>query len=86
MEIEWGGSRPTREKKIIEDFLRLVQARADIRVMVFQCNDVLKMTDRLIDLAEHFEGVQQGDRYFFAGWDLNVTQNTNAMRCRCYRA
>ena len=85
MEIEWGYGAATIKEKIMEDFLKLVQARADIRVMVFQCNDVLAMTDGLISVLEQFEGTQTGDQYFFAGWDWDYTNN-RAMVCRSYCA
>ena len=82
MEIEWGYGAATIKDKITEDFLKLTQARADIRVMVFQCTDAPAMTDYLIDLADKFEGAQQGDRWFFAGWGWD----TNQMHCRFYSA
>ncbi|AGW15101.1 hypothetical protein [Megalodesulfovibrio gigas] len=64
MEIEWGN-----DEKIIEDFLKLVQARAALRVMVFQRNDVEGMIERLIAMAKTFDGSQRGDKWIFAGWD-----------------
>lgn len=82
MEIEWGYGAATIREKVTENFLTLTQARADIRVMMFQCNDVPAMTDPLIDLANHFEGTQQGDRWLFAGWGWD----TNQMHCRFYSA
>jgi len=74
MEIEWGFGAKTIVQKIIEDFLKLVQARANLRVMVFQCNDVTSMTDRLISMVRLFNDSQHGDRWIFAGWDWDTKQ------------
>jgi len=78
MEIEWGFGGSTIFEKIMEDFLKLVQARADLRVMVFQGNKISSVTDKLIDKASNFEGTQQGDRWLFAGWGWD----TDKMHCR----
>ena len=86
MEIEWGfGRNPIINfEKITEDFLKIVQARADLRVMVFQGrdHDVYSFTDRLIAMVKDFEGSQKGDRYLFAGygWD------TEKMHCKLWSA
>jgi len=82
MEIEWGFGATTILEKIIEDFLKLLQARADLRVMVFQCNDVVSVTNMLIAMIENFEGSQQGDRWLFAGWGWD----TNKMHCKLWDA
>jgi hypothetical protein len=82
MEIERGWGAATIFDKITEDFLKLVQARADLRVMVFQCNGVVSITDKLIAMAEDFDGTQQGDRWLFAGWGWD----TNQMHCRLWSA
>ena len=82
MEIEWGFGAATIFNKITEDFLKLVQARADLRVMVFQGNDISSITERLIDMAEKFEGSQQGDRWLFAGWGWDTKQ----MHCKLWSA
>jgi hypothetical protein len=68
MEIEWGFGSAKLFECVKKDFLKLVQARADVRVMVFHGNNIPTMTDNLISLADCFEGTQQGDQYFFAGW------------------
>lgn len=82
MEIEWGFGAATIFEKITEDFLKLVQARADLRVMVFQCYNVPSVTDKLVAMAETFEGAQHGDRWLFAGWGWD----TNKMDCRLWSA
>ncbi len=82
MEIEWGFGAKTIVEKVTEDFLKLVQCRADLRVMVFQCGGAASMTDRLIEMAEAFEGTQQGDRWLFAGW----CWGTDKMHCRLWTA
>lgn len=82
MEIEWGFGASTIFEHVRQDYLKLIQARADLRVLVFQEDGINKMTDRLIALAECFEGIQQGDRYLFAGWDWDTEQ----MHCRLWRA
>ena len=81
MEIEW---TPTEVNfgEVVKDFFKLVQARADLRVMVFQGNDVISKTEQLIAMAENFEGTQQGDRWLFVGWDGNGQQ----MHCRSWSA
>lgn len=82
MEIEWGFGAKTILNKITEDFLKLVQARADLRVMVFQGNDIGSITEILIHMAEKFEGSQQGDRWLFAGWGWDTKQ----MHCKLWSA
>lgn len=82
MEIEWGFGAKTILNKITEDFLKLVQARADSRVMVFQGNDIGSITEILIHMAEKFEGSQQGDRWLFAGWGWDTKQ----MHCKLWSA
>ena len=74
MEIEWGSGVSTIFEKITEDFMKLVQARGGFRVMVFQCNDVVAFTDKLISMADAFEGSQRGDRWLFVGWDWATHQ------------
>jgi hypothetical protein len=81
-EIEWGFGAATMFERIKEDFLKLVQARADLRVMVFQGRAVEQTTSRLIEFAESFEGTQVADRYLFAGW----CWDTHTMRCREWNA
>ncbi|MFZ4789849.1 MAG: hypothetical protein ACOYMW_02925 [Candidatus Competibacteraceae bacterium] len=84
MEIEWGFGR-NQDKLLVEitsDFLKLVQARCDIRIMVFQCRDVESVIDNLITMAETFEGSQQGDRYLFAAYSFDDHQ----MHCRLWSA
>lgn len=82
MEIEWGFGAKTMFDKITEDFLKLVQARADLRVMVFQGNEVDAVTEKLIAMADKFEGTQQGDRWLFAGWGWDTQQ----MHCKLWSA
>jgi len=74
VEIEWGFGAATIFKKITEDFLKLVQARADVRVMVFHCNDVPHTINKLIAMVKSFKGSQQGDNWLFAGWDWDTDQ------------
>jgi len=75
-----GYGKATIADKITEDFLKLVQARADLRVMVFQCNGVDMMTESLIAKIMSFEGSQSGDRWLFAGFDWD----TDEMNCRLW--
>ena len=82
MEVEWGFGASTIFERVREDYLKLIQARADLRVLVFQGNGINEMTDRLIALAECFEGNQQGDHYLFAGWGWDTEQ----MHCRLWCA
>lgn len=82
MEIEWGFGASTIFEKIKEDFLKLVQARTDLRVMVFQCNDVDSMIDKLISMIKLFDETEHGDRWIFAGygWD------THQIHCKLWNA
>ena len=80
LEIEWGFGNAGMFEKILHDFLKLVQARADLRVMVFQGNGIDNMTDSLIQYAKHFTQSQTGDKYIFAGYGWDTKQ----MHCRLW--
>jgi hypothetical protein len=69
MEIEWGGYTDIRV-----DFEKLLVARTNYRVMVFQSNTVYKKKDELIDRIKAYQGSQKGDRYLLIGWN-NKKQN-----------
>lgn len=80
MEIEWGFGNASLFEKVLDDFLKLVQARTDLRVMVFQGNGIDKTTDDLISKAKRFSLNQKGDLYLFAGWGWD----TEKMHCRVW--
>lgn len=80
MEIEWGFGLATLRERVLEDFLKLVQARADLRVMVFSAVAVESLTDELIDHARRYASSGRGDHYLFAGWGAD----TYRMHCRTY--
>ena len=55
-----------------DDFQKVVQARADVRVWVFTASDAQDIRNyiaRCRDQAQSFAGRQPGDRYVFAGFD-----------------
>jgi len=82
MEIEWGRGERDLFEHVTKDFRKLVQARADLRVIVFQGKEVDLVTNKLVAMASEFEGSQQGDRWLFVGygWDTKV------MNCRLWSA
>ena len=59
-EIEWRGKRA-----IQQDFQKLLLARADCRVMIFD-DDKEGLRDQLIEQARTFGKRRRGDRYLFA--------------------
>jgi len=74
MEIEWGFGRRTLREKVIEDYLKLVQSRADIKVLVFSAVDVRSTIDELTQMARAFEDHGPEDRFLFAGYDLDLDE------------
>ena len=60
-EIEWKGTRA-----IQQDFQKLLLARADCRVMIF--DDTADLRDQLIEQARTFGKSRPGDRYLFASY------------------
>lgn len=60
-EIEWRGTRA-----IQQDFQKLLLARADCRVMIF--DDTGGVRDQLIEQARTFGKRRRGDRYLFASY------------------
>ena len=61
-EIEWRGTRA-----IQQDFQKLLLARADCRVMIFD-GDKEGLRDQLIEQARTFGKRRRGDRYLFASY------------------
>ena len=55
--------------KIKCDFLKLVQSRSTLRVMIFQSNDVEKTTNGLIEIVEVSKMSVPGDQYLFVRWN-----------------
>lgn len=81
MEIEWGYGKRDMQQRVLEDFLKLVQARANLRVMVFQePGDVDAAISELTSLAEGFEFSSRSDRYLFAVWSWAEAR----MKCRLW--
>ncbi|MBZ5529774.1 MAG: hypothetical protein LAN71_18005 [Acidobacteriia bacterium] len=68
MEIEWGFGAKNMREKVVEDFTKLIQARAQLRVMVFQGNSIESTLDELQNMVQEFADTQIGDRYLLAGW------------------
>lgn len=68
VESEWGNCGD-----ILDDFEKLLVARSDVRLMIFQASnevEVRKMFDLLEREAQGFEQSQAGDCYLLAGYDL----------------
>jgi len=82
MEIEWGYGKTGIFEKVLYDFMKLVQSRADLRVMVFQGNGIDNITDMLIQHVKHFDQIQARDKYIFAGYGWDTTK----MHCRLWSA
>jgi hypothetical protein len=55
--------------EIMYDFQKLVQARADLRVMIFQSRDTNATMDTLTRYLEAAPSSVRGDQYLFAGFD-----------------
>jgi hypothetical protein len=67
-EIEWGLDF---EDDILFDFEKLIQARSDYRLMIFQAannNAIAEIFEKLKDSANRFKHSQNGDKYLLAGW------------------
>lgn len=66
MECEWLGA-----DDIDNDFLKLLMARADLRVMIFGTQTSEESQDtvqRLRRWIKEFEGSERGDRFLLCGW------------------
>jgi len=66
-ESEWSFS----PKEIHDDFVKLIQARAGLRLMIWQAKDLEEMKeilDVLIGQVRSFEDTQYGDAYLFSCW------------------
>ncbi len=71
-EIEWGN-----QGDIIDDFQKLVLARARLRLMVFAAAShakVVELFDKLMDFADGFGDQEQSDRYLLCGYDAKEGQ------------
>jgi hypothetical protein len=58
----------------MDDFRKLLMARGDHRVMIFQAAGPearQKLLDQMIGEVANFEKRQGGDRYLFACWETN---------------
>lgn len=65
LESEWNISID----EIKADFYKLVQGRADLRVMLFQAFDVHETIDTLEEMVTNCPIALPGDNYLFAGWN-----------------
>lgn len=72
MEIEWGFGLKTLRERITEDYLKLVQSRADLKIMVFACANIVEMMNDLERMAKAFEDRGPEDRFLFIGYDLDA--------------
>ncbi|ADC64159.1 hypothetical protein [Allochromatium vinosum] len=85
MEVVCDEWNPSQDQRIIDAFLKLMQSKADIRLMVFERTDVQEMQEYLCTLIEQFEGTQPGDRYWIIGWDT-LPLSPTGLKCLDYRA
>jgi hypothetical protein len=69
LECEWGIGQE------IYDFQKLLLARANLRVMVFQGNSAQReqLIPQMKNQIDRFEKTQLGDLYLFACWDMGHT-------------
>ncbi|NVZ11436.1 hypothetical protein HW932_19475 [Allochromatium humboldtianum] len=76
-----------RDQRITDSFLKLMQSKADIRLMAFEFEypELENMQQYLINLIEQFEGTQPGDCYWIVGWE-NVPISVNGLKFENYRA
>jgi len=65
LESEWNSSFD----EIKYDFYKLIQSRSNLRVMIFQANNVSDTTEKLVKLLEFSNIAQTGDQYLFACWN-----------------
>lgn len=66
LESEWG-----QFQAVSDDFQKLILARSDHRLIVFEASsnqDAAEIVERLIDEVDAFEGSSPEDRYMFAAW------------------
>ena len=75
LECEW--KRNVGE--IMYDFQKLIQARADHRVMIFESDDTDLMIDRMIEYAELSPLSVKGDRFLIAA--LHADDYTFKFKC-----
>jgi hypothetical protein len=76
MEIEWGRGPRNLKEEVLVDFYKLVQAKADLRVLVFQGPaPVAPLLDELEKRFRGFRLTTSGDRYLLVGyeWDTGKT-------------
>ena len=74
LESEWS----TKAADVDEDFSKLLIARAEHRVMIFQvrtCKDFEDTVRRLTSDIDAFSLTRPGDRYFFAGFIYEETRD-----------
>lgn len=72
LESEWS----VQLKDIMEDFVKLLLARAEHRVMIFQqqtAQQVHQVVEKLEAQVSAFRGTQPGDRYLLLGFDWATT-------------
>ena len=75
MEIEWGFGAKGMREKVITDFTKLIQARALLRVMVFQGNSIESTFNELETMVRQLIGTQIGDRYLLVGWGWDTDKS-----------
>ena len=66
-------SESSKDREIDGDFMKLVQARADIRIWIFSAKNsegVNSYIQRCKEQVRRFQGSQPGDRYILAGFDF----------------
>ena len=70
MEIEWGFDPRKLKEDILADFYKLVQAKTELRVLVFQGPPpIASLLDQLERRFRGFHLTTSGDRYLFVGYE-----------------
>jgi len=79
LECEWGMDRKGMFR-VMYDFDKLLFARADTRVMVFQAHSAVcaQTLTEMQSLIRGFSKTKPGDRYLFACWNRTPAPNNRA--------
>lgn len=70
LESEWSS-----QKKIDEDFQKLLLGRAHHRIMIFQHHDVPRVFEKLKSQVRRCKRTELGDRYLLLGWQYAKDHN-----------
>lgn len=60
-------SETGNKDEVLLDFLKLIQSRAEVRLMIYNCPED-GIVEEMIEMINAFDGTQAGDFYLFAEW------------------